>query len=100
MIERLYPMLSALGAMADSLATLRPAFATFYGLLSDDPANMQRARRAPLDPIVQTVIGTVSRIHTVMPRRPPNAGLRTREQALAGLMALAIAGTRFRRTLD
>jgi hypothetical protein len=38
--ERLEDLSHALGAMADSLATLRPSFATFYGLLSDE----QKAR--------------------------------------------------------
>ena len=40
--ERLEVLSRALSAMADSLATLRPAFAAFYGLLSDE----QKARLA------------------------------------------------------
>jgi hypothetical protein len=48
--ERLEVLSHALSAMADSLATLRPAFATFYGLLSDEQKARLVAKTAYSDP--------------------------------------------------
>jgi LTXXQ motif family protein len=47
--ERLKVLSHALGAMAASLATLRPTFATFYGLLSDEQKARLVAKTASSD---------------------------------------------------
>jgi LTXXQ motif family protein len=47
--ERLEVLSRALGAMAASLATLRPTFATFYGLLSDEQKARLVAKTASSD---------------------------------------------------
>ena len=57
--ERLETLSRTLDAMAASLATLRPAFVTFYGLLNDE----QKARLVAMTPPreAQTPSGVVSR---------------------------------------
>jgi hypothetical protein len=59
--ERLESLSRALDAMAASLAALRPAFATFYGLLNDEQKARLAAMTSPRDAQIQSEEASRSR---------------------------------------